>query len=135
MKDPFLMVLSKITKRYWKLWDWCWGLCKTQSKLFSELSRNVMLYSDLLIYNKKSKPEGRRKARGELTNKIGLWWSFENFVIFQHSDRLTDSYFRTYNDYIHIILWCLPYLSMSVQIIWIWKWKQNVWQKPCHTWI
>ena len=26
-------------------------------------------------------------------------------------------------------------LFTAVQIIWIWKWKQNVWQKPCHTWI
>ena len=26
-------------------------------------------------------------------------------------------------------------IFMAVQIIWIWKWKQNVWWKPCHTWI
>ena len=26
-------------------------------------------------------------------------------------------------------------LTTAVQIIWIWKWKQNVWRKPCHTWI
>ena len=30
-----------------------------------------------------------------MTNKIGLWWIFENSVIFQDSDRPTDSYFRT----------------------------------------
>ena len=25
--------------------------------------------------------------------------------------------------------------TMAVRIIWIWKWTQNFWQKPCHTWI
>ena len=29
----------------------------------------------------------------------------------------------------------LVYNGTAVQIIQIWKWKQNVWWKPCHTWI
>ena len=33
--------------------------------------------------------------------------------------------------------WFLRYgvRHTAVQIIWIWKWKQNVWRKPCHAWI
>ena len=38
---------------------------------------------------------------------------------------------------------CVPQITIicrygsctAVQIIQIWKWKQNVWQKPCHIWI
>ena len=30
---------------------------------------------------------------------------------------------------------CTPSSFTAVQIIRIWKWKQNIWRKPCHTWI
>ena len=29
----------------------------------------------------------------------------------------------------------LDSIHTAVQIIQIWKWKQNVWRKPCRTWI
>ena len=54
-------------------------------------------------------------------------------VLFDQNSPFPHGYFN------HLLLAFIPkpywLQSTAVQIIQIWKWKQNIWWKPCHTWI